>query len=165
MSSRPAAVLAWSLAAASLALLLAAETLSYLSRSAVPASEDGSNWLDYASTVAFTVTVAAYATVGALVASRRPWNAVGWVLCAVGLTVAVESFTGTYAPYAEVMDLAGAKAADFLYAINPGAILAIFVPFVFPDGRLTSRRWRPLVWLAWSCTSLMRRSSRAALSR
>jgi hypothetical protein len=45
------------------------------------------------------------------------------------------------------MDFAGAKAADFLYAINPGILLAIFVPLVFPDGRLPSRRWRPLIWL------------------
>jgi len=91
--------------------------------------------------------VAAYATVGALVASRRPRNAVGWLLCAVGLATAVEAFTDTYAPYAEDMDLVGAEAADFLYGINPGALLAIFVPLVFPDGRLPSRRWRPLVWL------------------
>jgi hypothetical protein len=146
-SSRAAAILPWSLAAVSLVLLLTAVTLSYLSRSAAPASVDSSNWLDYAITVAFTVMVAAYATVGALVASRRPRNAVGWLLCAVGLATAVERFTERYAPYAQAMDLAGAKAADFLYAINPGILLAIFVPLVFPDGRLPSRRWRPLTWL------------------
>jgi hypothetical protein len=33
----------------------------------------------------------------------------------------------------------GGEAVDY--------ILAIFVPLVFPDGRLPSRRWRPLVWL------------------
>src|SRR5215217_5768140 len=146
-STRAAALLAWSLAAASLALLLTAEMLSYLSRSASPASVDGTNWLSYAITMAFTVMIAAYATVGALVASRRPSNAVGWLLCAVGLATAVEAFTDTYRHYAEAMDLAGAKAADFLYGINPGVLLAIFVPLVFPDGRLPSRRWRPLVWL------------------
>ena len=147
MSPRAATVLAWSLAAASLVLLLPAATLLYLSRSAAPASEDGSNLLDYALTIAFPVMVAAYATVGALVASRRPRNAVGWLLCTVGLATAVEAFTDTYRHYAEAMDLAGAKAADFLYGINPGVLLAIFVLLVFPDGRLPSRRWRPLVWL------------------
>ena len=147
MSPRAATVLAWSLAAASLVLLLPAATLLYLSRSAAPASEDGSNLLDYALTIAFPVMVAAYATVGALVASRRPRNAVGWLLCTVGLATAVEAFTDTYRHYAEAMDLAGAKAADFLYGINPGVLLAIFVLLVFPDGRLPSRRWRPLIWL------------------
>jgi hypothetical protein len=143
MSRRTAAVLAWSLAAASLVLLLAAETLSYLSRSAVSASGDAPSWPDYA----LTVMVAAYPTVGALVASRRPTNAVGWLLCAVGLTVAVGTFTDEYALYADAMGLAGAEVAAFLYGINPEVILAIFVPLVFPDGRLPSRRWRPLVWL------------------
>jgi hypothetical protein len=146
-SNRAAAVLAWSLAAASLVLLLTAETFSYLSRSAAPASVDGSNWLDYGLHFAFTIMVVAYLTVGALVASRRPNNAVGWLLSAVGLATAVETFTDTYRHYAHDMDLAGAEVAKYLYAINPGVLLAIFVPLVFPDGRLPSRLWRPVVWL------------------
>jgi hypothetical protein len=153
-STQAATVLAWSLAVVSLVLLLTAETLSYLSRSAAPASVDGPNWLDYGLHYAFTVMVAAYLTVGGLVASRRPRNAVGWLLCAVGLATAVESFTDAYRHYADAMDLAGAKAADFLYAINPGVLLAIFVPLVFPDGRLPSRRWRPLIWLVGAAVAV-----------
>jgi hypothetical protein len=91
--------------------------------------------------------VTSYLTVGALVASRRPRNAVGWLLCAVGLATAVETFTDEYASYAEAMGLAGAEAAAFLYGVNPGVLLAIFVPLLFPDGRLPSRRWRSVVWL------------------
>jgi hypothetical protein len=144
-TSRTAAWVKWSLAAVSLVLLLTAGTLTYLSRSA--ASEDGSNWLNYALTIAFPVMVASYLTVGALVASRRPSNAVGWLLCVVGLATAVETFTDTYRHYAHDMDLAGAEVAKYLYAINPGVLLAIFVPLVFPDGRLPSRLWRPVVWL------------------
>jgi hypothetical protein len=68
-------------------------------------------------------------------------------MCAVGLATAVGTFTDTYHHYAKNMDLAGAEAADFLYDINPEVLLAIFVPLVFPDGRLPSRRWRPLIWL------------------
>jgi hypothetical protein len=142
-SSKAAAALAWSLAAASFVLLLTAETISYLSRSATPSSVDGANWGDYG----IVVLVASYLTVGALVASRRPRNAVGWLLSFVGLASAVATFTGEYAPYARAMDLAGAKLAAFLNGINVGVLLAIFVPLLFPDGRLPSRRWRPLVWL------------------
>ena len=142
-STRAATVLAWSLAAASLVLLLTAATLLYLNRSAAPASVDDPIWLVYA----LIAMGAAYPTVGALIASRRPSNAVGWLLCAVGLAQAVDAFTETYRHYAEAMDLAGAEAAAFLYGINPSLFLAIFVPLVFPDGRLPSRRWRPLVWL------------------
>jgi hypothetical protein len=142
-SSKAAAALAWSLAAASFVLLLTAETISYLSRSATPSSVDGANWGDYG----IVVLVASYLTVGALVASRRPRNAVGWLLSFVGLASAVATFTDEYAPYARAMDLAGAKLAAFLNGINVGVLLAIFVPLLFPDGRLPSRRWRPLVWL------------------
>jgi hypothetical protein len=71
-SSRTAAWLAWSLAAVSLVLLLAGITLFYLSRSAGPGSVNPA-WLEYAITAMF----ATYPTVGAVVAYRRPTNAVG----------------------------------------------------------------------------------------
>jgi len=76
---------------------------------------------------------------------RRPSNAVGWLLCVVGLAIAVETFTDKYAPYADAIGLAGTEAAAFLNSINPGVLLAIFVPLLFPDGRLPSRRWRPVL--------------------
>jgi hypothetical protein len=103
-----------------------------------------------------------------VVASRRPTNAVGWLLCVVGLATAVANFTYEYAYYANAMGLAGAEAAAFLSGINPGIAVAIFVPLVFPDGRLPSRRWRLLVCSsvqAWLYTRLMRRSSRVAPTR
>jgi hypothetical protein len=142
VSRRAAAWLAWSLAAVSLVLLLAGITLYYLSRSAVPGSVDPA-WLEYA----FMAMFATYPTVGAVVASRRPTNAVGWLLCVVGLATAVANFTDVYAHYADDRALAGAEAAAFVSGINPGIAVAIFVPLVFPDGRLPSRRWRLLVWL------------------
>ena len=146
--NRAAAALAWSIAAASLVLLLTAVALHYLSRSVAPASADGSNWLDYWIGFGIAVVGASYLTVGALVASRRPGNAVGWLLSSVGLATALGLFNDTYVHYAKAMDLAGAEAAGYLYAINPGVLLAIFVPMLFPDGRLPSRRWRPVLWIA-----------------
>ncbi len=143
MSRRAAAWLAWSLAAVSLVLLLAGITLSYLGHSAVHGSVGVPTWLEYA----FTATFATYPTVGAVVASRRPPNAVGWLLCAVGLATAVANFTDEYAYHADALGLAGAEAAAFLSGINPGIAVAIFVPLVFPDGRLPSRHWQLLVWL------------------
>ena len=38
--------------------------------------------------VSFTLFLVAFATVGALVASRRPSNPIGWLLCASGLCYA-----------------------------------------------------------------------------
>ena len=46
----------------------------------------------FAGLLPFAVALA-FATVGALVASRRPENAVGWIFCVVGLVLLTEGFT------------------------------------------------------------------------
>jgi hypothetical protein len=145
-SYRAAAWLAWSLCAVSLALLAAAATVSYLRYSSAPA--DGLFWLglEFLAMVGF----AAYPIVGALVVSRRPENAVGWLLCLVSLPMAAVWFTEPYVDYAQKVhagSLPGVGVASFLDSINPGLFLATFVLLLFPDGRLPSRRWRPLVWV------------------
>ena len=143
MSTRAAAWIAWSLGAVSLALLVAATTLLHLRR---PNPDGFPFWL----LVLLAVGFAAYPTVGALVASRRPKNIIGWLLCVVGLAITSSIFTEEYASYAQQMkpgSLPGAEVATYLSNINPGVFLAIFVPLLFPDGRLPSRHWRPVVWL------------------
>jgi hypothetical protein len=99
------------------------------------------------------VLLLAYGTVGALIASRRPGNAVGWIFCGVGLALAVATAASGYADYA----LYGA--GDALPVPELAAWLSIWLNIVvlsvapcllfllFPDGRLPSARWRPAVWL------------------
>ena len=148
MSRRTAAWLAWPLCVAALALLVAGMAVSYLlRRSSSPASADLALWLELLLLSGF----AAYPTVGALVASRRPGNAIGWLLCAVGLAAAAVSFTEPYSLYARAVpagSLPGVEIAAFLDSVNPGVRLAVFIPLYFPDGRLPSRRWLPVAWLA-----------------
>ncbi len=142
MSTRAAAWLAWSLCAVSLALLVAATILLVLRPTS---SEDLPSWL----LILLALGYAAYPTVGALVASRRPKNAIGWLLCIVGLTITSSIFTEQYVGYSQQMQpgsLPGAGIAAQLSNMNPGVAFAIFVPLLFPDGRLPSRRWRPVVW-------------------
>jgi hypothetical protein len=99
-----------------------------------------------------------YSVVGALIASLRPRNPLGWIFLAVGFSQSLEQFAGTYVEYALVANpganpgssLPGGALMSWLSAFTwvPGLSLAItFVPLLFPDGRLPSRRWRPVAWL------------------
>jgi hypothetical protein len=77
--ARAAALLAWvmcllALVLTALSFLLLILNLSYPEVSLYPYWAEG------------TLLAVAYSTVGALVASRRPGNPVGWVLCTIGLT-------------------------------------------------------------------------------
>lgn len=94
-----------------------------------------------------------FATVGALVASRWPRNAIGWIFCWLGLSFLLGSASEEYALYALVTEagsLPGAVGMVWLTAWFGGPI--VFASFalvflLFPDGRLPSRRWRPVIWL------------------
>lgn len=87
-----------------------------------------------------------FATVGALVASRRPGNSVGWLLIAVALAFTVQSFSTVYVRTPSHPGyVAVAWFADLMWYVGfvPPAILLL----VFPNGRLPSSRWQAVVWL------------------
>jgi hypothetical protein len=94
-----------------------------------------------------------FATVGALVASRRPGNAIGWIFCYLGLSFPLVGAGEEYALYALVSEpgsLPGGEGLVWLAAVLSGPIVfAVFalVFLLFPEGRLLSRRWRLVIWL------------------
>ena len=150
-NSRVAAWLAWSLVALSVALLVSGLVLSRAARSAVADLSFGGETED-ASVVANLITLLPFSVVGAIIASRHPRNAIGWLFCSVGVTVGLNSFARDYAEFWLAsgfgMSSLGETAAWFSSWLW---FLLIFVPMsllllLFPDGRLPSPRWRPVAW-------------------
>jgi hypothetical protein len=90
--------------------------------------------------------------VGALVVSRQPGNAVGWIFFTVGVLQALNIFGDAYSELAVVThpgSLPGGYVMAWLTEWNwaPSiALLTTFLLLLFPNGRLLSRRWR---WVAW----------------
>ena len=88
-----------------------------------------------------------FATVGAVIASSRPDNAVGWSLSTMSLALGVAFAAQSYADYTLVAapgSLPGGAVAVWLSLWTPvlALIAAAFFCLLFPDGRPPSHRWR-----------------------
>jgi len=144
MSTRAAPWIAWSLWTITLALTALSALLVVLSLSH-PNATVFEWWFG-------NTLVVIDATVGAIVASRRPENAVGWLLCLSGVAVGASTFVSQYAIYALLArpdTLPAGEAAAWIASWSLPFIIGLQVSYLilFPTGRLPSRRWRPAVWL------------------
>jgi signal transduction histidine kinase len=124
----------------SVLLLLTADVLVALNRDALHGGV-------VAFYLVFSVGTAAYATAGALVATRVPRNPLGWILSAVGLALALAGFGEQYG-VRTLLALPGSLPAGALVVSStewmPGSAL-VGIPLVFllfPSGRVPSPRWR-----------------------
>jgi hypothetical protein len=142
MSTRATSWLAWTLAGLSVAMFLASAVLYVL----VPSSQEGPSTSGALSELLIFVTFLAFPIVGALIASRHPKNPVGWICLAIGLFWMLiflgDSIPGS-GPYPVTID-----ALTQAIWIPPVGLLGIYLILLFPDGKLPSRRWRPLAWLS-----------------
>lgn len=124
---------AWSLLALYLALAAAALAL-------IAFQSASSNALG-------AVACGGFAGVGALIALRRPDNAVGWILLGIAIAFAAGETALAYAAEPANPGRVGV-AWVASWTINVWFTLAtVFLPLLFPHGRLPSRRWRPILWL------------------
>jgi hypothetical protein len=150
MSRHTSVRLAWALCALSLALT-ALSLLLFILNLSYPNTHLYKPWLDN------TLTAVFYPTVGAIVASRRPENPVGWLLCLYGLVISISYFCAEYAIYALLAEPNSLPAAEVLVWIVSWMLsiivsLPALLYLLFPTGRLPSRRWR---WVAWLIAALV----------
>ena len=124
---------------------------------ALPSAEETEDVWELVATLVFALT---FATVGALVAARRPHNPIGWIMCGAGLAYAVGGVSITYveSTLAQGDDDALATLMDWvsgwvwMLGIGPAAT---FLLLLFPTGRLPSRRWLPVARTAAGALALM----------
>jgi len=153
LSRRAAAWLAWTLATLSLLLCGAGIVLYLATLSVQPPSSWGTGGL---SAVLYVyLPFLAFPLVGALIASRRPENPIGWICLAVGIFWMLAITSGSYALYG--LRVATPGSVPFPAAIGSlgqelgpasAGLIGTYLILLFPDGRLPSRRWRPLAWLS-----------------
>src|SRR4051794_601816 len=103
-------------------------------------------WAD----AAFLTATAASAAVGFVLATRRPRNPIGWLLMLQGLILAGLGLSGNYAAYAVLEDPGALPGGEWAVLFDERLWPTLFVSvtliaFVFPDGRLPSPRWRPVL--------------------
>jgi len=146
-ASRPRTrVLAWGLAGLVLLVLAGALVLLAFNARVMPPGKIGAYGFA-------AVAVVVYAGVGGLIAARVPGNAIGWLLTLGGLLLVMSMFLEQYG----LLGLATAPGS--LPAVRPVSALGsstqnlavaslIVLVLLFPDGRLPSRRWRPVLWIA-----------------
>jgi hypothetical protein len=118
-----------------------------LTYSVVPWSK--SSLLEHVEDLMLDLGFASFALVGALLVIRRPANAVGWIMASTGLMVPVFNAGSAYATYVmatrgrpDALAVFGAWAGNWYWFVMLSLAL-IYLPMLFPDGRLISRRWLP----------------------
>jgi hypothetical protein len=150
MSTRTAPWLAWAVCALSLALTALTFLLIALNLSL--------NAPIYFYWFESTIIAVGYPVIGAIIASRLPAHPIGWICCAIGVLAAVQHFSGEYAIYAlraphpEALPGGEAMLWVSLWAWILAFGLIEFLLLLFPNGRLPSKRWRPLAWLSGALT-------------
>ena len=153
MRRRAAAWLAWSLCALSLVMFVANVMLYFLTLSVQPPSSWGTEGLSVV--LIFLLPFLAFPVVGALIASRRPNNPIGWICLAVGILWMFANLTSGYGTYGLLVARPGSvpfpaaigSLGEWMWAPALG-LLGTYLILLFPDGRLPSRRWRPLAWFS-----------------
>ena len=153
MSPRAASWLAWSLAGLSVVMFAAGVAFALLSFPVGGARLFGD--------LLIFVPFLAFPVVGALIASKRPENPIGWICLVAGLFwmhIVLGEGLDAYWRAAEPGWAPSTVTLDALTQwmwVPPVGLLGIYMILLFPDGKLPSRRWRPFAWFAGTVMALI----------
>src|SRR5207253_2169850 len=92
--------------------------------------------------------------VGALIVTTHRTHPIGWMFCGAAVSFGFSFFAREYAIQALVvapgtLPFGEAMAWFGFWADMPGiAVVALFLPLLFPDGHLPSPRWKPAAYFA-----------------
>ncbi|MFD0889590.1 sensor histidine kinase, partial [Streptosporangium algeriense] len=95
------------------------------------------------------VAGSAFPIFGALLVFQRPRLVIGWLLCLGGLCAALNSLTTNLALLNAVRRLGLPEQIWTVVGVSWKLTilqLGVLLPLLYPDGRLPSPRWRPLIW-------------------
>jgi MFS family permease len=103
--------------------------------------------------VVFLAGSGAFVVVGALLVAQRPTNPISWIMATIALMGAIFPTGGTYAAYVmstrghpDALAVVGAWTQSWYWGLLL-ALAFVYLPLLFPDGRLLSRRWLPVAVL------------------
>ena len=153
MSTRAVTWLAWAVAVLCIAMFVANVALYFAT---LPVKPPTTSWGTGGSSVLLWAVLPflLFPVVGALIASRRPTNPIGWICLIVGLLWMLNLLTGSYAEYGLRVAAPGTipypRAVGLMAEwLGPTAVLLFgtYLILLFPDGKLPSGRWRNLAWL------------------
>jgi hypothetical protein len=140
--------LAWALWSIAVLLALGAVTFLVLGRAAAAPTES------FAFRGFSIIFALVFGTTGLVIASRVPSNPIGWMFLAAGIGSGLQELAQQYAIYGILYRPRSLPAPDVGAWITQWiwipltAIGIVFIPMLYPTGRLPSRRWRPIAWTA-----------------
>ena len=148
MKPHNAARLAWFLGALILTMFLVCVALALSRPARAPPAVEPFEPKRLLGDVPFLV----FAAMGVLIAATRPQNAIGWMFIAIGFFILFPLLATDYALYALHTNPGSLPAGAFAawattWSWLVGVGVLVLVVLLFPNGRLSTRRWRPLAWV------------------
>ena len=113
----------------------------------------------WADALGFSLWISLFTVVGVIIAFHRPGNRIAWICLGFSGVWSIWIFLEAVLAY-ETANPGSLSRPDLIAALAfplwvPGVGLIGFLLLLFPDGRLPSPRWRPVVWMLSGAIALL----------